>query len=203
MSILTTLSVQPGRLWRFLGVFQKPGVRLVHALTASLILLQFASSALMSIGLERASFNGWYHMWGGASLCILAVLQTVLSLKTHGVRHFYPYLWGDVEQLKADIRQSLRFKLVPPRPKGLGAVVQGLGLGALALTAFTGLVWFWLWQTGSASEQSARALHDGVSILIILYFIGHGGMAALHFISWEEKVKQNDDQEIGLCEIKK
>lgn len=203
MTAIATLRAQPGRLWRFLGVFQKPGVRLAHALTATFVLLQFISSYPMFIGADGASFGGWYHMWGGAALCVLAVLQSAVSLKTRGLRHFFPYLWGDVEQLKADVRQSLRFKLVPPRPKGLGAVVQGLGLGALLLTAFSGLVWFWLWQEGSGAELGVRAFHDGVSILMILYFLGHGSMALLHFFSWEEKVEQKDDMELGLCDLKK
>lgn len=201
--MMAVLRAQPGRLWRLLGVFQKPGVRLVHALTASFVLLQFLSSYPMAIGADKASFGGWYHMWGGITLCFLAVLQTAFSLKTRGLRHFFPYLWGDVEHLKLDIRQTLHFKLVPPRPGGLGAVVQGLGLGALLLTAFSGLLWFWLWQGGSPGEPAARSFHDAVSWLIILYFIGHGGMALLHFYSWEEKVPQKDDMELGLCDLKK
>lgn len=203
MSMLGTLRAQPGRLWRFLGVFQKPGIRLVHALTVFFVVIQLLSSCIMSIGEGGASFGGWYHIWGGTTLCILAVLQTICSFRTRGLRHFYPYLWGDMENLKADIKRSLQFKLVPPRPGGLAAAVQGLGLGALLLTAFSGLVWFWLWQSGSAAAADARAVHNVVSILMVLYFFGHGGMALLHFFSWEEKVPQKDDVELGLCDMKK
>ena len=167
-------------------------MRFVHAMIIAFVLLQFLSSYLMDAVDAKASFTAWYHMWAGTTLCFLTVLQCLLSLKTRGPRHFYPYLWGDVEQLKKDVRETLRFKLVPPRPKGLGAVVQGLGLGALALTAFSGLLWFCLWQTGAAGEADARSIHDAVSILIILYFLGHGGMASLHFILWEETSKHVD-----------
>ena len=192
MSALHIIAVQPARLWPFLGVFQSPGLRAVHALVVLFCLLQFTSSWWMSVEQNRATFSAWYHMWGGTTLCVLALLQTAASLARHGLRHFYPYLWGDTEQLVKDVRQTLRFKLVGPRPKGLGAAVQGLGLGALLLTAFSGLFWFWLWQNGSAGADDARAFHDAVSLLMILYFLGHGGMALLHFVVWEEHSKQPD-----------
>lgn len=192
MSALHILAVQPARLWRFLGVFQSPGLRATHALVAGFCILQLASSWWMGIDGSDASLSAWYHMWGGATLCLLAVAQTAISLTKRGVRHFYPYLWGDTEQLAKDIRQTLRFKMVGPRPKGLGAVVQGLGLGALVLTAFSGLFWFWLWQTGSTNADAARSFHDAVSILMILYLLGHGGMALMHLVVWEEHSKQPD-----------
>lgn len=192
MKLLHTIAVQPARLWRFLGVFQSSFLRMLHALVACLVILQLISSAPMWVDATGASGSAWYHMWGGATLCLLALVQIIYSLTVHGPKHFYPYLWGDVEQLKKDIHQSLRFKLVGPRPKGLGAVVQGLGLGALALTAFSGLLWFWLWQSGSTDANAARRFHDAVSILIILYLIGHGSMALLHFIVWEGHAKQMD-----------
>ena len=185
---LKLLAEQPERLWRFLGLFQPPCLRVLHALIISFVLLQFFSSWLMVPG----SFTAWIHMWSGATLCLLAVVQTTYSIRLRGLRHFFPYLWGDVDILKHDIRESLHFKMVPPRPKGLGAVVQGLGLGALCLTAFTGLIWFWLWQTGSAGMEMASRIHDAASLLIILYFIGHGGMATLHFIAWQRHSKMAD-----------
>lgn len=192
MSIARLLAAQPSRLWRFLGFFQGAGMRTIHALVAGLCILQLFSSMGMDVYGTGASPGAWYHMWGGASLCLLAVVQITLSFRKHGLRHFYPYLWKDMDQLEKDVKQSLRLKLVPPRPKGLGAVVQGLGLGALFLTAFTGLFWFVLWQSGSANTEEARAVHDGVSLLIILYLIGHGGMALLHFIVWEENSRRTD-----------
>ena len=192
MKLLHAIAEQPARLWRFLGVFQSPFLRALHASVAVLVILQLVSSAGMRVGIQDASGGGWYHMWGGATLCLLAVAQTAYSLGTHGLRYFFPYLWGDLEQLSKDVRQSLRFKMVPPRPKGLGAVVQGLGLGALLLTALSGLFWFWLWQTGSSAAGDARWFHDAVSILIILYLIGHGSMALLHFIVWQRHARQTD-----------
>ena len=192
MKLLHGIAVQPARLWRFLGVFQPPFLRALHASVAALVILQLISSAFMQPVSAGASASGWYHMWGGATLCLLAIVQTVYSLGARGPRYFFPYLWGDLEQLKKDVRQSLRFKMVAPRPKGLGAVIQGLGLGALALTAFSGLVWFWLWQSGSSYAGDARWLHVAVSILIILYLIGHGTMALIHFIVWEGHARQID-----------
>ena len=185
MKILDTLYSQPARLWTFLGLFQGPVMRLVHAIIVVFVLMQFATSALMTIHGDSVSLLGWLHIGLGISLCLLALVQTGLSLGTHGLRHFFPYLWGDTTQLRQDVADSLRFRLVAPSAGGLGATVQGLGMGALWLVAGSGLLWFLLWQAHSGFAGVFRSLHDAVSVLISLYFIGHGSMALIHFIAWQ------------------
>ena len=172
---------QPERLWRFLGLFQSPPLRLVHVLAASFVLLQLVSGVVMEIG----SPVFWYHAWAGASLFLLALILSVYSLKARGPRHFYPYLWGDAAALKHDLRQAVHFKLPPPHPGGLEAVVQGAGLVLLALTAFLGLTWFALWQAGSAYAKTALPFHKTGGVLIFFYVVAHGGMAARRFIVWQ------------------
>ena len=109
------------------------------------------------------------------------------SLTKRGFHYFFPYLWGDTEQLKKDVQASLRFKMVPPRPKGLATTVQGLGLGALLLVVLSGLIWFILWLNGSSFAGPALETHKNLSFLIELYLIGHGCMALLHFFVWQRK----------------
>ena len=108
---------------------------------------------------------------------ILSLLLAADSLTKRGFHYFFPYLWGDTEQLKKDIQASLRFKMVPPRPKGLATAVQGLGL--------SGLIWFILWRNGSSFAGLALETHKNVTLLIELYLIGHGCMALLHFFVWQ------------------
>lgn len=190
MKKIPGITAQPRRLWIFWGIFQSPALRMAHALLIFFVLLQFLSSIFMVVGDTRASFTGWLHMWGGASAAALMLLLTGLSLKRHGLRYFYPYFWGDISQLWRDVRASLRFKLVPPSPGGLGAVLQGLGLVSLWLAAGSGLLWFALWQADITAAPALRAAHSWLAWLMVLYVIGHGDMELVHFIDWQRKLSR-------------
>lgn len=194
LSLAGQLKEQARLLWRFLGFFQRPALRRLHAAIAMLIVLQILSSFgmrfitpdVMASGLF-ARFFSWYHILAGIATTVLGLLLVRDSLSNRGLRYFFPYLWNDTEQLKKDLIASLRFRMVPPRPKGLATAVQGLGLGALLLVSLSGLIWFLLWQDGSPAAESWRSLHKGFSLLIELYLLGHGGMALLHFFVWQKK----------------
>lgn len=176
---------QPALLWRFLGFFQPPLLRGLHALVTLLVFAQFCTGAFMGVWSDGASWSGWLHMLTGMGLCVLGLILACYSLGRHGLRYFFPYLWGDTAQLRKDLGASLHGHLVGPRAKGLAACVQGLGLGALLLTAFSGLAWFWLWRGGSPWAGEMRIAHEWMALLIILYCIGHGGMALIHFVLWQ------------------
>ncbi len=192
MPATSILHNQAKRLWEFLGFFQKPYLRFLHAIIAVFIILQILSSFAMHM-LPSGQINPalsswlavWYHILAGLLVVVLGMLLVADSLTKRGLRYFFPYLWGDTEQLKKDIQDSLRFKMVPPRPKGLATTVQGLGLGALLLVVLSGLIWFILWRSGSPFAELALETHKSVSGLIELYLIGHGGMALLHFFVWQ------------------
>ena len=197
MSVSTLLRRQASLLWRFLGFFQKPSLRMIHALVVGFVILQLLSSTLMHVSpaghvsdVPLPWLASWYHLLAGLVTVVLACLLTESSLTQWGFRHFFPYLWGDTAQLKQDILASLHLKMFPPRPKGLAATVQGLGLGALALVALSGLIWFllWLWASPTAAA-TAREVHKSLSGLVELYLLGHGGMALLHFVMWQRKTK--------------
>ena len=102
-----------------------------------------------------------------------------------GPRHYFPYLWGDMDQLARDVAAIRSGKLIiAPRPKGLACVVQGLGMGALSMVLLTGLWWFRTWQLGDASHTAA-SLHSLFVWLLMAYAVGHGGMALGHFFFWK------------------
>ena len=192
MSVTSALGNQAKLLWQFLGFFQKPYLRFLHAIIAVLVILQILSSFAMHM-LSSGQINpalsswlaSWYHILSGLLVVILRLLLAADSLTKRGFHYFFPYLWGDTEQLKKDIQASLRFKMVPPRPKGLATAVQGLGLGALLLVVLSGLIWFILWRNGSSFAGLALETHKNVTLLIELYLIGHGCMALLHFFVWQ------------------
>jgi len=66
----------------------------------------------------------------------------------------------------------------------LAAIVTGLGFGAIALALTTGALWFFLWREGSPSTHEAKEVHEAMATLVEVYFVGHGGMATLHFLAW-------------------
>ena len=106
------MSVTPPRqsgqlLWQFLGFFQKPYLRFLHAIIAVLVILQILSSFAMHM-LSSGQINpalsswlaSWYHILSGLLVVILSLLLAADSLTKRGFHYFFPYLWGDTEQLK-------------------------------------------------------------------------------------------------------
>ena len=177
--------------WKFLGFFQPPFLRSLHALAAILVVLQFISSFIMSKNAPDgvfAYFSFLYHIEMGIILLFISVFFIAYSFNLHGPRHFFPYLWGDVAQVKKDVKTTLRFKLAAPRSGGLAAAVQGLGLGALFLAAGSGAAWYAAVFLQAQSASGFLSFHKAIVILIALYFIGHGTMAILHFFLFQKNI---------------
>ena len=181
MGVDAMLKSQLGLLWRFLGFFQPPLLRVLHAVVVCMVLLQVLTHLL---GL------GTMHMVFGLALCVLGFGLIACGLGMRGPRHYFPYLWGDMAQLTKDIAAIRSGKLIiAPRPKGLACVVQGLGMGALSMSLLTGLWWFRTWQLGTPSHLAAT-LHGLFVWLLLAYAVGHGGMAMGHFFFWKKSTQQ-------------
>ena len=177
MGVTTMFATQFAQLWRFLGFFQPPVMRLLHASVVVLVALQV---------LTRLAGMGMTHAILGLVLCMLGLGLIALGLGTRGPRHYFPYLWGDMDQLNKDVAAIRSGKLIiAPRPKGLACVVQGLGMGALAMSQITGLWLFRSWQMGEVS-QTAATMHAIFVFLLLAYAAGHGGMALAHFFFWKK-----------------
>ena len=182
--------MQPRLLWRFLGFFQSPRLRRLHAAVVLLVIAQIASGYAMSSPPPYPAAGGlllWYHIAAGLVTLALGCVLTAYSLRQRGLRHFYPYLWGETRRIREDILKSLRFQLVAPGPEGLASAVQGLGFGALLLSAFSGAIWFFLWVNVMGAMHVAKEWHVVFAALLQIYFAGHGGMALLHFGAWQHK----------------
>ena len=176
MGLGEMLKTQLGLLWKFLGFFQPPVLRFLHALVVCLIMVQVLTQLF---GL------GAVHMILGLVLCVLGFGLVACGLGMRGPRHYFPYLWGDMDQLGRDVAAIRSGKLIiAPRPKGLACVVQGLGMGALSMALLTGLWWFRSWQMGDVSHTAA-SLHSIFVWLLMAYAVGHGGMALGHFFFWK------------------
>ena len=184
MKFVHFITVQSARFWRFAGLFQPLPLRIIH-----LLVVFFVFFELISISLKDAYPGAiFYHKLGGGVLCFLIIIMLAYCFKLRGIKYYYPYLWGDFVQLKSDIAQSLKFKIVPLRPRGLAAAVRGLGFVALALTLSFGALTALLWKLGSAYVGVAFEIHAASASLLVVYLICHGGMALARFVIWERKV---------------
>lgn len=174
-------------LWRFLGFFQAPFIRALHAALLILIFFQLFGGLMVSphaYGLPLAdSFILWGHGFSGILILLLGLLLIGISFRTNGLFHYFPYLLGEISQIRRDVMDSLHFKLVAPRAGGLANAVQGLGMGAMLLTALSGGGWILLrWQ--GLHINWLLDIHSLAAMMLALYFIGHGTMALLHFRLW-------------------
>ena len=177
MPLRQKLTAQALLLWRFLGFFQPPTLRLLHAVAAVLVILQFCT---------KLFGFGYGHVVLGLILCWVGFALVVWSLKTRGLRHYFPYLWGDMDQLKKDLAQLRGGKrIIAPRAKGLATVVQGLGLGALSMSLLSGLWMYVAWPNGNPAPGAA-AVHGIFVWLLLGDVLGHGGMALAHFFFWKK-----------------
>ena len=172
---------------------QTPTIRFFHIAILFLVLSQIIVSNFIDFndnGEISRNFIGFYGTWihiiTGLLLVPLALLFTFIELKQRGFNFFFPYLSGDNEQLKADFNQLKKLQLPEPSDKGLAAAVQGLGLGALLLVVFSGLIWFIAWINGVSWAEDIQEIHGFLTGLVITYFFAHGFMGVLHiFLSKE------------------
>jgi hypothetical protein len=166
----------------------------MHMTVLVLVMMQLISSNLISfdasgrVSESPAFFIGsWTHFSIGLALGLVGFLFVAIEITKHGIRYFFPYLWGDFTQIKEDLKTLLSRQLPEAVPGSLAAVVQGLGLGALALTLASGLGWFFLWQTGVGRAEAVISIHEMFTGLIQAYVIGHGGLGLLHIILWNRR----------------
>lgn len=180
-------------IWQFFGVYQTPAVRLTHCMIFLLVIGQIIISNWTSVSKNGVIpttgltyYFTWLHIIIGFCLLFLAAILIFICLSNRGFRYFYPYLWGDLSQIKNDIKSLFNLKLPDSSPKGLATSVQGLGLGALALVVLSGATWFILWWQNSSLAPEAKNIHKTLTGLIEAYIVGHGLMGLLHFILWRK-----------------
>lgn len=166
---------------------QSPQIRILHISVLLLVLTQIVVSNFMgfdktgAISNDRLEFYAtWTHIITGLLILPLVLSFVVVELKNHGLRYFFPYLFGDLSQLQNDIGRLLKLKLPEPGAGGLAAIVQGLGLGALSLVVLSGAIWFLSWIYGAPWAHDLKEIHEFLTGLVEAYIIGHGCMGILH-----------------------
>ncbi len=174
-----------------------PLIRVTHYAVMLFVLSQIVVSNFMEISDDGkisnhflAYYGTWVHIITGLFLVLVATVFIVVELKKHGLVYFYPWLYGDLSRFKLDLQQLKSLELPAVSAKGLVAIVQGLGLGALFLVVFSGLSWFILWSYHSPLADYVKEIHESLTALIEAYIIGHGGIGVIHlFISYKDKLR--------------
>ena len=166
---------------------QPPVVRFLHIIILCLVLSQITVSNFMGFTSNGEvstktveHYATWIHICTGLSLLPIALVFIYIELKRHGMKYFFPYLYGNFSQLKKDLRQLKQFELPEPSACGIAAIVQGLGFGALTLVVLSGFTWFLSWIDAAPWANSMKGLHQSLTGLIEAYILGHGGMGILH-----------------------
>lgn len=96
---------------------------------------------------------------------------------------------GEFTQLRNDIRLLLKLKLPESTACGMVAIIQGMGLGALFLVLFSGLLWFISWNANLSWSYDLKQVHEFFTGLIQAYLIGHGAMRVLHIFFYSKSQK--------------
>jgi len=181
------------RIWAYLARTQPVPIRVLHLMVILLVVSQLITSNLVrldQVGYGAAfSWGTWAHILPGLTLAAIMTIFVLVELFCRGLKDFYPYLWGNLAQLKSDVKQLARLKLPAAEPGGLPAVVQGLGLVLLCLTLLSGLAWYLLVQSNAGTAHAAVAVHEALTGLVVVYVIGHGGMGLLHMLLWLRSTK--------------
>ncbi len=172
-----------------------PLIRNLHYLILFFVLYQILISNFIEvnddgmIGQNIIEYYGtWSHIIIGLFLFVLAITFTIVELSKHGFAYFYPYLSGDISQLKSDINRLKSLEIPELAPKGLAAIIQGLGLGTLLLVVLSGAIWFLFWLNDSSLANDVKEIHELLTGLIEAYVIGHGGMGLLHmFVTYKKQ----------------
>jgi len=166
---------------------QPPAVRFLHFTILCLVLSQIIVSNFMGfadngdISRKTIKYYGTcIHIGTGLFLFPISFVFIYVELKCHGIKYFFPYLYGNFFQLKEDLKQLKQFKLPEPGAYGIAATVQGLGLCALTSVILSGLTWFVSWIYVAPWANNIKELHESLTGLIEAYVAGHGGMGLLH-----------------------
>jgi len=172
-----------------------PFFRILHYAILFLVLTQIVVSNFIKVSDDGVIshniveyYGTWIHISTGLFLVLLATIFIIAELNKRGFKYFYPYLSGDFSQLKLDIEKLKSLEMPDVSAKGLVAIVQGLGLGALLLVVSSGSAWFLLWSYDSSLANDAKEIHELFTGLIEAYVIGHGGIGLLHiFLAYKEQ----------------
>ncbi|MGS0691776.1 cytochrome b/b6 domain-containing protein [Shewanella sp. 0m-4] len=151
------------------------------------VLFQLISSSLMHVHgdtqLDNIADLAFIHIYAGLVLFPLSIIFAIKVIMRRKLLDLYPWFFGRYEGIKEDIECLLKGRLPEPKPAGLAATVEGLGLLALLLALTTGGMWFLVVNISGPSEL-LLSVHKLCVTFIQIYFFAHGAFALLHLFKW-------------------
>ncbi len=170
-------------LWKFFGFFQTPFLRVMHVGAIILVVAQ-------CLKILRTPFVDSWHMELGFFLVPFVLIFVGVSLQRRGVQYFFPYIFGNIEQLRKDWHMLLKGGIPAPRPGGLPGVIQGFGHICFFLSTMLGLIWYLLWEKHTLLSVDFLDYHRYFAYALMVYVLGHGWMALRHFVLWKKSQKK-------------
>ncbi len=184
MKLLQAFLSQCALLWKFLGFFQTPFIRLWHLLGIVLILLQLC----LFLNFSFTDFINESHVERGLLLLPFLFLFLCISFKRRGFKYFFSYLWGDVSLLQKDIQTFLQGRVPAPKSGGLAGTIQGFGLLAFFLTLLCGFFLYLSWYHDVNFIIDFYSLHKYTASALLLYLFVHAAYSIKHFLFWKKTV---------------
>ncbi|KKD60246.1 hypothetical protein RN22_11840 [Grimontia sp. AD028] len=160
----------------------------LHFTTISWVIFQLLTSAGMHVSKDATVYHltliDHIHMYGGIGLLLFSMVFFVTVVNRRPITDMYPWLFGNFTVIKADLLILRTGRLPEPKPAGLAAMVEGLGLLALMLATVTGTLWAIAMLMENPLSPDFLAIHKTAVGAIEAYIWGHGLFALLHLIIW-------------------
>ncbi len=175
------------------------GIRVLHAALVVTVTLQLILSQMMA---PPGEGDGWLllafrlHAFFGMTTLLLALIHWWWSWtgRDGGLETLFPWSSQGRMVVWADVQELLHGKLPQGGPQsGLPSFVHGLGLLLVTLQALGGMILFLaLPASGPFPEgiNPLRILHRWMGRLVMLFWIGHGGMALVHHLKGDKVLKE-------------
>jgi hypothetical protein len=131
---------------------------------------------------RNAGFLDLAHVWLGLVALLLAITFAFSCMRQGRWKLYFPWLVGDLGQVARDLRGLVRREVPSAEGGGLFALIEGLLLLALLVTALSGLGW--LLAQGSAEAAGWRQYHilaaRGMMALLVLHIVS----VSLHLLDF-------------------
>lgn len=166
------------KVWHWFEQYQH---LLIILLTSFLII----SSGQLMIGRQlRQNASVWdlSHIYLGIITTVLALSFFIACVYQGRWRQFYPWLRGDLAQLKLDIKGFVRGKIPVAGGKGLFSLVEGLTVLMLLSVCITGVGW--IITQGSSDALFWRSYHSYFAYGLIIFICVHIIFALLHLLDF-------------------
>ncbi len=131
---------------------------------------------------SSAGFLDYAHVTLGLIMVPLALAYAATNVLGGRWRDYFPWLAGDLSEVKRDVAGVFRAKLPQPGGAGLFSLIEGIVLLLLLATAISGLGWFLL--EGSRAAMAWRDWHIVAADALVAGLVVHAIAASLHLVEF-------------------